>query len=52
MSAGWQTVPFGKVVALQRGFDLPSDQRSTGAVPVAGSLRSLEVGGSPAEHYM
>ncbi|MET7639551.1 restriction endonuclease subunit S [Streptomyces sp. NPDC005438] len=37
MSADWRTVPLGKVVALQRGFDLSSDQRSPGPVPVVGA---------------
>lgn len=35
--AGWRRAPLGDALTLQRGFDLPSSQRSEGSVPVYGS---------------
>ena len=35
--AGWRRAPLGDALTLQRGFDLPSSQRSDGSVPVYGS---------------
>ncbi len=34
---GWERLPLGEVLALQRGFDLPVSARSEGTVPVYGS---------------
>lgn len=33
----WKTVPLGKVVALQRGYDLPEQHRNPGAFHIVGS---------------
>lgn len=35
---GWPIKPFGDVVDLQRGHDLPSQERSAGRVPIIGSF--------------
>ncbi|MES9592003.1 restriction endonuclease subunit S [Streptomyces sp. NPDC094045] len=37
MKPAWPVLPLGSVVELQRGFDLPSNKRSQGSVPVVGS---------------
>jgi type I restriction enzyme, S subunit len=34
---GWERLPLGEVLTLQRGFDLPSSQRKEGIVPVIAS---------------
>ena len=34
---GWQVKPLGEVVTLQRGFDLPKQDRQAGAVPIVSS---------------
>lgn len=34
----WRTVTLGDVIALQRGYDLPERQRTSGNVPVYGSF--------------
>ena len=35
--AHWEIVPLKRVVVLQRGYDLPADERETGGVPVVSS---------------
>jgi type I restriction enzyme S subunit len=35
---GWTRIPLGQFVTLQRGHDLPEEQRRTGRVPVLGSF--------------
>jgi len=37
LSMGWQVKPLGEVVTLQRGFDLPKQDRQAGAVPIVSS---------------
>lgn len=37
MSTEWLTVRLGDVITLQRGFDLPSNERAIGSVPVVSS---------------
>jgi type I restriction enzyme, S subunit len=37
MSSEWSTISLQEFIHLQRGHDLPADQRSTGSIPVAGS---------------
>ncbi|MER8477529.1 restriction endonuclease subunit S [Mesorhizobium sp. M1163] len=37
MMEAWETKPLGQIVALQRGFDLPVQSRSDGAIAVIGS---------------
>ena len=37
MTTGWMLVPLGDVLTLQRGFDLPTSQRSDGQIPVVSS---------------
>ncbi len=37
MNSDWITLPLGQVLTLQRGHDLPSQNRSDGIVPVMGS---------------
>ena len=37
MPAGWSRVPLDEVLVLQRGFDLPSQDREAGDVPIYGS---------------
>jgi type I restriction enzyme S subunit len=37
LTSGWKSGPLGKVVTLQRGFDLPHKQRKPGVVPVVTS---------------
>lgn len=34
---GWERLPLGDVLTLQRGFDLPTSDRNDGTVPVYGS---------------
>ncbi|MBD3756800.1 restriction endonuclease subunit S [Microbacterium sp.] len=34
----WSTVPLSEVIELQRGHDLPSDERREGTVPIIGSF--------------
>jgi type I restriction enzyme, S subunit len=34
---GWQVKPLGEVVTLQRGFDLPKQDRQPGSVPIVSS---------------
>jgi type I restriction enzyme S subunit len=34
---GWERLPLGDVLTLQRGFDLPTSDRNEGSVPVYGS---------------
>lgn len=38
MPDGWKRLPLGDFVTLQRGHDLPDDQRREGAVPIVGSF--------------
>lgn len=38
---GWERLPLGDVLTLQRGFDLPAADRNEGAVPVYGSTGIL-----------
>ena len=38
MSAEWPETVFGNFVALQRGHDLPDQERRTGSVPILGSF--------------
>lgn len=37
MSSEWITIPLGKVLTLQRGHDLPAQDRVAGDVPILGS---------------
>ena len=37
MASEWPQVPLGKVITLQRGFDLPSRDRKPGRVPILSS---------------
>lgn len=37
MSDAWDTKPLGKIITLQRGFDLPTQSRSDGEIAVIGS---------------
>ena len=37
MAADWDVVPLGDVVTLQRGFDLPTQDRQPGTVPIVSS---------------
>lgn len=37
MKAGWETKPLGEVCTLQRGFDLPVQDRKTGCFPLVSS---------------
>ncbi|MDW5375847.1 restriction endonuclease subunit S [Halomonas sp. HP20-15] len=37
MSSEWITIPLGKVLTLQRGHDLPAQDRVAGGVPILGS---------------
>lgn len=37
MQLAWPVLPLGSIVELQRGFDLPINQRSYGSVPVVGA---------------
>jgi type I restriction enzyme S subunit len=37
MESKWLTSPLGSVVTFQRGFDLPSQKRKPGAVPIVSS---------------
>ncbi|EPJ5339394.1 MULTISPECIES: restriction endonuclease subunit S [Pseudomonas] len=37
MKAGWATKPLGSVCTLQRGFDLPTQQRTQGIFPLVSS---------------
>ena len=37
MKAGWQAKPLGEVCTLQRGFDLPTQDRKTGQFPLVSS---------------
>ena len=36
--AGWRTATIGDFVTLQRGIDLPSNERTNGSVPIMGSF--------------
>lgn len=36
--SSWSRMPLGKFVTLQRGHDLPEDQRNAGSVPIMGSF--------------
>lgn len=38
MSSEWREMPFGDFVALQRGHDLPDQDRRAGKVPILGSF--------------
>jgi type I restriction enzyme S subunit len=38
MAGEWQTIPLGEFVTLQRGHDLPEEQRRPGGVPILGSF--------------
>jgi type I restriction enzyme S subunit len=38
MAGEWQTMPLGEFVTLQRGHDLPEEQRQPGSVPILGSF--------------
>ena len=38
MGGEWQAVKFGEFVTLQRGHDLPEDERRAGSIPVLGSF--------------
>ena len=37
MASEWPQVPLGEVITLQRGFDLPSQDRKPGRVPILSS---------------
>ena len=37
MASKWPVVPLGDVITLQRGFDLPSQNRKSGKVPIVSS---------------
>ena len=37
MASEWPQVPLGEVITLQRGFDLPSQDRKPGSVPILSS---------------
>jgi type I restriction enzyme S subunit len=37
MAGEWKSVPLGDVITLQRGFDLPSQDRKLGKVPIVSS---------------
>ena len=37
MQAGWQRLPLDQVLYLQRGFDLPTQDREEGSVPIYGA---------------
>ena len=37
MASEWEQVPLGDVITLQRGFDLPSQDRKPGKVPIVSS---------------
>ncbi|MBA3882861.1 MAG: restriction endonuclease subunit S [Chthoniobacterales bacterium] len=37
MAGEWEEVPLGEVITLQRGFDLPSQDRKPGKVPIVSS---------------
>jgi type I restriction enzyme S subunit len=37
MRSKWRTATIGDLVTLQRGFDLPSQERKAGSIPVMGS---------------
>ena len=37
MQAGWQRLPLDQVLFLQRGFDLPTQDREEGSVPIYGA---------------
>jgi type I restriction enzyme, S subunit len=37
INVGWRVVPLGEVITLQRGFDLPSQNRKPGTVPIVSS---------------
>jgi type I restriction enzyme S subunit len=39
---GWQTLPLGRVLKFQRGFDLPHRTRRTGPVPVVSSAGTTD----------
>ncbi|NTW03309.1 MAG: hypothetical protein HGA19_18885, partial [Oscillochloris sp.] len=34
---GWEVVPLGKKITLQRGFDLPTSERTPGLIPIISS---------------
>jgi len=38
---GWERVPLGQALVLQRGFDLPTQARQAGTVPIYGSTGIL-----------
>lgn len=38
MSSEWQKITFGDFVAIQRGHDLPDQDRKSGSVPILGSF--------------
>ena len=46
MSRDWVIVPLGKVVTLQRGYDLPNQLRRLGEVPI---ITSSGIGGTHSE---
>ena len=46
MSRDWVIVPLGKVVTLQRGYDLPNRLRRPGEVPI---ITSSGIGGTHSE---
>src|ERR1017187_5995116 len=35
--AGWERASLGKALTLQRGFDLPTQERREGSIPIYGS---------------
>ena len=37
MGSEWKNIPLGDLISLQRGHDLPSQDRADGAVPIMGS---------------
>ena len=37
MNSDWATIPLGDVLTLQRGHDLPAQNRRAGVIPILGS---------------
>jgi type I restriction enzyme, S subunit len=46
LTKGWETVALGKVATLQRGYDLPTRERTLGLIPI---VTSSGIGGTHAE---
>lgn len=42
MKAGWQTKTIGEICTLQRGFDLPTQKRRSGAFPLISSSGAID----------